>query len=231
MTVVSGGAVGWHDQIAERFNQSYQRSAGFIERRTLWSRLIEAHVGPHDTVLDAGCGAGTFSLIAATRAKAVAAFDGSPAMIAIGERARALADIANVKFEVALLDSLDRSTPEQFDVVLSSSVLEYVDDLERELARVARVLKPGGRLIVSMPNADSLYRKIERLAFRLTGRPRYFAHVRNVPTMASLTRQLEALGLRVVECEYFADPPGLAGRVIGNRPRDKTLFVIVARKG
>lgn len=228
MTTASGGAVGWHEEIAESFSQGYQRSAGFIERHAVWSRLIDAHVGPGDHVLDAGCGAGTFSLIAAARAKSVSAFDGSAAMIAICERARG--SVSNVSFEVAMLDSLDRASPACFDVVLSSSVLEYADDLPTELARLARVLKPGGKLIVSMPNAGSLYRKLERVAFRLTGRPRYYLHVRNVPTVASMTTRLGAAGLEAIETIYFADPPTVAARLMSRGERDKTLFVIVARK-
>jgi SAM-dependent methyltransferase len=40
---------------------------------------------------------------------------------------------------------------ETFDTVLCTMVLEHVDDVERAMAEVARVLRPGGRLLVSVP--------------------------------------------------------------------------------
>lgn len=230
MSVAPSDAVAWHDEIAERFSEGYHRSPGFVERKAVWTGLIERNVGPGDAVLDAGCGAGTFSVLAATRAASVTAIDGSPAMIAIGEREAKRLGVTNATFEVAMLRTLDDRPEARFDIVLSSSVLEYVDDLEDEIARLARMLRPGGKLIVSMPNADSPYRKIERTAFRWIGRPRYYAHVRTVPTVSAMTSTLALSGLHAIETVYFADPPGLAAHLLGRADRAKTMFAIVARK-
>jgi ubiquinone/menaquinone biosynthesis C-methylase UbiE len=49
---------------------------------------------------------------------------------------------------------------ESFDVVLALGVLEYVD-AERALSEIRRVLRPDGRLLVSMLNPMSPYRFVE----------------------------------------------------------------------
>jgi 2-polyprenyl-6-hydroxyphenyl methylase/3-demethylubiquinone-9 3-methyltransferase len=64
-----------------------------------------------------------------------------------------------VRFEVietiAQLPTADASV----DGVLCSSVLEYVPDAEQCLGEFARVLKPGGLLLLSVPNAESVVRR------------------------------------------------------------------------
>jgi SAM-dependent methyltransferase len=44
--------------------------------------------------------------------------------------------------------------PESFDVVNATEVLEHVEEDERFVANVARVLKPGGHFVMSTPNGD-----------------------------------------------------------------------------
>jgi ubiquinone/menaquinone biosynthesis C-methylase UbiE len=231
MTQASETAVGWHDRIAEDFARGYERSPGFRERLAVWSALIDAHVKPGDRVLDAGCGAGTFSLIAAARAGHVEAIDGSANMIELARAEQAHRGTGNVEFRQAWLDSLDAVADVSFDVVLSSSVLEYVENFDVEMARIARVLKPGGTLILSLPNARALYRKLESTAFRLTGRPPYFAHVRHMFAADGFCASLPARGLSLQSCQFFANPPGPFG-VLSTLGGDtqKTMFVTVSRK-
>lgn len=97
-------------------------------------------------VLDAGCGSGP--LFAALRAKGavVTGVDGSPAMIELARRR--LGDDAALH-----VADLSRPLPFHdgaFDDVVASLVLHYLRDWEAPLAELRRVLKPGGRLIVSV---------------------------------------------------------------------------------
>jgi len=233
MNAPASDAVGWHDQIAENFSQGYDRSPRFQERFRLWQALIAAHVRPGDTVLDAGCGAGTFSFEAAKPAGQVDAIDGSANMIALCRDRQQAQGIQNIAFETALLESISARPQAHYDVVLCSSVLEYLPDLRAELKRLIDALKPGGRLIFSLPNGESRYRKLEGLAFRLTGRPRYFEFVRNVVTADRASRLIGELGCRVMDTHYFAAPPVpmSIAPLFGTRPKSKTLFAMVAVKG
>jgi ubiquinone/menaquinone biosynthesis C-methylase UbiE len=44
-----------------------------------------------------------------------------------------------------------------FDLVLATDIIEHVDDDDRALMEIARVLKPGGRLLVTAPAFQSLW--------------------------------------------------------------------------
>jgi 2-polyprenyl-3-methyl-5-hydroxy-6-metoxy-1,4-benzoquinol methylase len=226
------GAVGWHDSIATRFDDGYRRSPAFMEREAVWRKLIADHMPDDATVLDAGCGSGVFSIIAAERAAWVTGIDGSANMIAIAKAEANRRSLSNVQFEEAMLDQVGRFDAGSFDTILSSSVLEYVDRYEAVLASFARLLKPGGKLIVSMPNARALYRKAEAIAFALTGRPRYYAHVRNVVKPEALAVRLSQTGLSPLPPIYYGHPPKLAGTLASILPETlcKTLFATIAVK-
>ncbi|MCX7514573.1 class I SAM-dependent methyltransferase [Frateuria hangzhouensis] len=55
-------------------------------------------------------------------------------------------------------------TDQRFDVVEMGFVLEHVNDPELVLRRFRRFLAPGGRMMVAVPNADSLHRLIGHAA-------------------------------------------------------------------
>lgn len=224
-------AISWHDSIAPAFRDGYVRSSGFRDRLRSWGMLIERYARPGDRVIDAGCGAGTLSFEAARVAAHVDGIDGSARMIELARGGAAEHGIANVSFDVALFETLsDRAG--QYDLALCSSVLEYLPDLAVEIARLAALLRPGGRLILSLPNGRSHYRRFEALAWRLTGRPRYYRHVRHVPSSTEVRAILKALGFAVLETIYYADPPlpRIVNRLAGGPRYRKTMFAMVASR-
>jgi 2-polyprenyl-6-hydroxyphenyl methylase/3-demethylubiquinone-9 3-methyltransferase len=225
-------AVTWHSRIALEFDAKYARSPAFKERIAVWSRLIEQFVDRNTDVLDAGCGSGVFSALASRRARSVFGFDASPQMIALAESRRQQEGLANAAFRVAALEDSAVVAGRKFDVVLCSSVLEYVEDFWRAFDCLATALKPAGVLVFSFPNNASLYRKAERAAFRLTGRPAYFAHVRSVPSLDQVNGGLAARGLKVVAIRYYAAVPGLSAiaRRIGRPDLADNLLVLACRR-
>ncbi len=111
--------------------------------------LAQLHVG--ERVLDVGCGTGTLALIAKQRVGAtghVSGIDPSAQMIARARRFAARRGLP-IDFQVGVIEHL--AFPDQsFDVVLSSFMMHQLpDELKQQgLAEVARVLKPGGRLLI-----------------------------------------------------------------------------------
>lgn len=228
-----GNAVDWHDSIADRFDDGYRRSSAFKERAELWQTKIDRYVPQGGVVLDAGCGSGVFSFMAAGRAGHVDAIDGSAQMIAIARREQRQLGLTNIDFTEAMLDEVSERPASHYDAILSSSVLEYVENMPDVLGQFSRTLKPGGILIISMPNALSLYRKVERIAFQMTGRPRYYGHVHHVVTTGKMVDNLQNVGFELVEePTFFADPPlpAILAAATGSARRRKSLFLIVARR-
>ena len=102
------------------------------------------------TVLDAGCGVGYGTAHVAQLAQRVVGVDVSDEAIAYAREHYAA---PNVEFLVADVLELPFD-PRSFDTVCSFEIVEHVPDAERFVAELARVLKPGGRLVLSTPRAE-----------------------------------------------------------------------------
>ncbi|MFD6449113.1 class I SAM-dependent methyltransferase [Promicromonospora sp. NPDC060204] len=97
-------------------------------------------------ILDAGCGSGPLSAELRDRGAEMTGFDGSPSMIELARRR--LGD--DVPLTVADLARPLPYADDTFDDVVSSLVLHYLEDWQPPLTELRRVLKPGGRLILSV---------------------------------------------------------------------------------
>lgn len=138
---------------AERLAAVFDRLAddGTAERSELLlddvvrQALDAMEVRPGHQLLDVGCGAGWTTRRLGKKAPGAQAIgiDLAPGMIG---RADGLSDwTSRARFECAAIESFD-APDARFDHVLALDVLEYVEDLQRGLAAIARVTKPGGRL-------------------------------------------------------------------------------------
>jgi SAM-dependent methyltransferase len=111
---------------------------------------------------------------------------------------------ANVRIVNAFFEEYDPQAA--VDAVEMGFVLEHVDDPAAVLARYAGFLRPGGTMVVVVPNARALHRRFGHAAalldnlFRLSpddlllGHKRYF-------DLASITELVLAAGLKVVRVE------------------------------
>ncbi len=222
-------AIDFHNQIAAQFARKYKSSPAFGERFRVWTDLFRQYIRPTDRVMDLGCGSGVFSHYLAQKGCQVLGIDGSRAMIDLCNQRKTA---RNVQYVQQSLPFADPGQYDQQDVVIMSSLLEYVAETELMLLQVKDLLKPNGLLIVSIPNALSIYRRAERILFWLTGYPTYFIHTRNRPTEATFRQQLTSRGFDLLETVYFSghDPisrilkPFLVKQYINN------LFVVVCRK-
>lgn len=97
-------------------------------------------------ILDVGCGDGDLAIALWQRGAKVVGIDVSNAMIEAG-RARAMKHEANIEFSVASADHMP-FPPEHFDVVVAVTILCFVEDAAPVFREIARVLRPGGRLII-----------------------------------------------------------------------------------
>lgn len=111
-----------------------------------WARAI-SYLLPHVDVADLGCGDGYLTIEAARWARKVIAVDRSPEML---ERAKALArrrKVSNIVWKRGELEKLPLGDA-SVDIAVLSQALHHAADPATALAEAARVLRPGGRLIV-----------------------------------------------------------------------------------
>ena len=125
-----------------------------MERGHAWTlaraRLVRALIGEAGVadplVLDAGCGTGAFAASLAEDGARVVAVDAHPPDTAPAGLQLARADVGALPFADAT-----------FDIVLLLDVLEHVADEGAVLRETARVLKPAGTLIVTVPALRRLW--------------------------------------------------------------------------
>ena len=141
---------GWRYDLMGWFHDTFSFRGNWHELRQRTINL--ACIQPGEQVLDVGCGTGTLAIEVARRvgrAGRVAGVDPGAQQIA---RARAKAARRNlpVEFQVGVIEQLP--FPNQtFDVVFSTLMMHHLPkSLKRQgLAEIARVLKPGGRLVIA----------------------------------------------------------------------------------
>ena len=113
----------------------------------LEAMLIAADAHGTERVLDLGCGAGHTALFFAPHVAEVHALDLSEPMLEQGRRLAAERSLSNLHWHCGEAESLPFPDA-HFDLVTSRQSAHHYEDLDRALAEVARVLKPGGKFLV-----------------------------------------------------------------------------------
>ena len=198
------------------YYERYWSEAGYNPRRDdtpdYLRLLFERYVQPEDDCLDLGCG------------------DGGSSGFYLTEHSRSYVgvDVAQNAIELAQARGLDAvqiddasSLPfadETFDVVVCSEVLQNVFEPHRAAAEVRRVLRPGGRFIVTVPNAAYWRDRVDALfgVWQPGGDDRAREEPWRSPPIrffrpATLRRMLESAGFDGVELIGLPFP--LLGRV------------------
>ncbi len=82
---------------------------------------------------------------------------------------------------------------DQFDCIVAIDVLEHLDDEQPFLRELSRVLRPGGRAVVTVPNGDPQL-LANRIKWRMGMTPEVYGHTRAGYTMAELRYSIEQAG-------------------------------------
>ncbi len=139
----------------DRIFAAYSEEEGFenVLLRYKIREVLRFAQGP--AILDVGCGVGLLCRALAGQAESVAGVDGSPAKIA---RARQVNRLPNVTYECAMFDAWKPSR--SFNTLVATNVLEHVENEASFLAKCNTLLLPHGRLVLAVPNATGLNKRI-----------------------------------------------------------------------
>ena len=201
-------ASAFFDAEAAHYDAAYDADdwAGRFLRKRLQAALAALGDGPGD-VLDAGMGGGRLVAGLAKRGWTVTGIDSSPRMVELARtRLPKLADRL-LEADLAALPFPGGS----FDAAVATGALEYVGDLGRGLGELVRVLRPGGRAVVSFPN----YRSARALWRRFALYPAARLAKRILP----LSRPAPLRPLHPISPQRFEEALAAAGlRVVARRP-------------
>lgn len=111
-------------------------------------KVTQGYFRPDMDVLEFGCGTGGTAILHAPFVRHITAIDFSESMLEIARGKAAAAEVANVSFERA--DIADLPVEEaRYDAVLGLSILHLLHDKEAVIAKVFRMLRPGGYFVSS----------------------------------------------------------------------------------
>lgn len=191
-------------EYARLYEGSNSCSQFFNERLRIVTEIIGNK--SNRKVLDVGCGPGILLSRLAGSGLKLCGVDCSPEMIA---EARKRTRGTDVKLMIGRAEALPFKDA-TFDVVLALGMLEYLPDVLKGLTEIARVTKPNAVIVLSMLNADSVYRSWERLVYspsndswlqrRLGTSEKSLLHLHR---KKSLSNMMRACHLDTIDVTYF----------------------------
>jgi len=153
-------AINYFEKVSADYNETVSKGVLRIPReleRKAVLDLAQLNV-PGGTLIDVGCGAGFYSLLAKQAGMKVHSVDMSPGMV---RRLEGLVDRA----EVADIETLPTAT--KYDRVICAGVLDFVLKPEMAFSNLCQLVSPGGRLIVLCPRKGlgGLFYRVEKFFF------------------------------------------------------------------
>ena len=209
--------------LANNFWESLENVARFAAREPdvrLTELVREYPEPPAVRVLDLGCAAGRNAVLLADRGFDVEALDASDAMAAkTRERMAAILGAAEAarRVRVGRMDDLSFAADASFDLVVALGLYHCAQsraEWDRALSETARVMKPGGRLLVSVftPETDLTGRGIAPVP----GEPNVYEGFESGRSVlvdaATLDAELARFGLAPLEPTRTARPKTETGR-------------------
>ena len=142
----------YYDEFAHGYDEG--RNRGYHKLIDDQAAAIVRRVGAGKDALEVGCGTGLIMERVASFARSVRGIDISTGMLEHARR-RGLDAVQGSATDLPFADG-------EFDVVYSFKVLAHIEDIDRALAEMARVTKPGGFLVFDAYNRDSVRFLIKR---------------------------------------------------------------------
>jgi glycosyltransferase involved in cell wall biosynthesis/ubiquinone/menaquinone biosynthesis C-methylase UbiE len=202
----------WYDGLAEKWGRNYYLHDKHFNQRFRNVYQLVNELTDKSNILDIGCATGEITASLHDRFRCnTTGLDISDRMI---ELCKSKYSNTNLHFEVGDITNL-RFQNSEFDLILSSSVIEWINDYEKAIVEVSRVLKRGGQWIVSLPNWDSPFRKAEKLK-KIFFKNSYLRYQKNHVSISEFERIAQIYGLKKTKSIFHVLPfykSNLSGKI------------------
>ena len=138
-------SVKFWDRIAEGYGKKPIADEASYQKKL---QVTREYFNPEMEVLEFGCGTGSTAIIHAPYVKHILATDISAKMIEIAQGKADAQNVKNITFQQSSIDELSVSD-QTFDLVLGLSILHLLKNKEEIIAKVHKMLKPGGIFVTS----------------------------------------------------------------------------------
>jgi SAM-dependent methyltransferase len=174
----------------EKYSEYTYESSGYKKLDYIIKNIQTVFGNAKCRILEIGCGNGNISTVLASYGHEVLAIDISDDCIRYAAALKEKLNLKNLSFKV-LNGTEIQSVGERYDAVICSEVLEYLDDPGSVVSKAYSVLKPGGILIVTVPNGYGPWRLSVKVRSKLSKRISKNAGLVNLwRSLFPLSRQL-----------------------------------------
>jgi SAM-dependent methyltransferase len=170
--------------------RSYIYTPNTIRYRVEWPRIREAfeHIGRTGKLFDGGCGSGEFARRVLTQGLCTEVVGLEPSDQNFKQLQGNLGTYPNVRIiQASLLDIPEANA--SMDMVMSTQVIEHIEDHETVASELVRILRPGGFALITVPHPPEPFPNDD--------------HFREGYTEADLRALFEPLGMKVLRTSYF----------------------------
>lgn len=133
------------DKIADKYSKQPIADEASYQKKL---QVTQGYFKPDWSVLEFGCGTGGTAIIHAPFVKHLRAIDFSSEMVEIAKGKAEAQDIDNVTFEQLTIEELEVEDC-SYDAVLGLNILHLLENKEKIIAKVYKMLKPGGIFVTS----------------------------------------------------------------------------------
>lgn len=212
-------------RVLDTYYSSYKKNFPPYVRAHYHNQTIEMMrcIGPGTKVLELGCGCGTESLWFALNGAAVVGADLKADRLAVARERRDYIH-KNVKsIDAEFIDENIFNLPASysgFDVIWMEQAFHHIEPREQLAAKLSKLLKPGGRVVISEANAYNL--ALQLLLYRKRGTNTLIEYTdkegvlhaygnERITTASRIAKLFAAEGFETISCRHFRVLPNFRG--------------------
>ncbi len=193
----------FHSEIHSSFDNDYRVKKTRRQRLAIWESFILKYSNKEFHALDAGSGSGVLTRILSTNNRSVVGVDASKKMYELSVANSNDQKYSNINYKNCRLEDFENEN--KFDLIICSSVLEYVENINDIIGMFSNLMNENGKLIFSLPNGKSIYRKIEGISSKLFDKPDYFKFLINIKSIDQTEELIKKFDFKIIESHFYGE--------------------------